>query len=634
MSDTRFDLLRSSLSLAQVERSKHETPWDLFLMAYCGRPMDGRSTLPTDKPRTRAGFATVNLMVAAGSIKKPKMFVKPRRSAEVGNARIVEAFLDQWWNKYKVQMQIVRADRDSKVFGHGWLKTTWNYQERQGRKVEPPAELVDAMLADSDKLSEVMGTAAVPDRAAIVRFLREKLTQVAVDEPVVQRISPYDVWVDPQATEWEMCRWVCHRYFRRMESLQADNMLSRNRFQVQPTAMESSFGGAVPHRTTLPRDGALARTEIWEMWDLEEERLYIWATGGEKKLYDGDWPYAIGQPFSFLPCYEMPEHFYPMGVMELISPKLAEMNTIRGEELATLRRQRVKWLTRLKYMDKKMRSFLESGQDMQVHAIDDERVELSGVLHRLDPPSINPDLFRMGDGLRGEIYEETGVSEYARGYAQTVRSATEVDTISQWSSARVQQMTDNSQGAMVDVARKLVGLAQQNLTRGDIVRLVGEKEYAKFLTQGEAQYNPKAFPDRKEVVIPFDRTDIAGEFDFSLEAGSGMPDNEQVRRQNVMQLAQILIAMPEANKEKILEQMVDAFGFPDPTSWILPPDERMMAQQGVGSPPAPGGPPGPGMATPAGLHAGRPGTGRGPTQGREQEMAAAGKQGGKTNVGR
>lgn len=619
MSKKRWETLRTSLEIAKTERQKHEPAWDWYLQQYSKRDSAGASSLPTDEPDTRIAFATVNMMVASSSVTRPKMYVKPRRKEEVGNAKIVEAFLEQWWQKYRIQKQMVRADRDSKVFGHGWIKTTWNYQERQGRKVEPPPQLVDALMAEHDQVAEAMGMTLT--REDVTNYLREKLTQIAVDEPVVQRLSVYDVWVDPQAPDYENLRHITHRYFRRPESVKADEMLARTRYEVEPSAVESNFSGLLPHRSTLAKDGALARVEMWETWDLEEERLYIWSTGGDKLLYDGDWPYAIGHPFTFIPCYEVPEHFYPMGIMELISSKVWEMDEIRGEQLAALRRQRVKWLTKEKYLTDKMRRFLESGQDGMVHGVDDERIPLNEVFFRLDPPPLNPDLFRIGDNLKNDIYEETGVSEYARGHAQTVRSATEVDTINQWGTARVQQMVQNVQDGMVDVARKLVGLAQQNLTQEDVVRLVGQEEYAHYL-----QLSPKAFPSGKEIVVPFDRNDIAGEFDYQLEAGSANPENVQTRKMDVMSLAQVLISMPEANREEIIRQMVEAFGFVDVESWIIPMQQRMAMQQ-MGMLPSPTG-----VSPAAGQRQAPPGTGRPPTRGQERQAAQDGQQGGKMNV--
>ena len=623
MSDKRWQDLRTSLEIAKTERRKHETAWDSFMMLYSGRPMDGRSAVPDDEVTNRSAFPIVNIMVASGAVKKPKMFAKPRRKEEAGNAKIVEAFLDQWWQKYKVQAQIARADRMAKIIGHGWLKTTWNYREREGRKVNPPPQLVDGMLGEQAAMSPVMDM--VVDRPQVVSYLREKLTQVAVDEPVVSAVSPWDVWVDPQSPEFENVRWITHRYFRRPESVRTDERFRRIRSKVVSTAVESNLSGNSPLRTVMPLDGALERVEMWETWDIEEERLYIWSSGNDGLLYDDDWPYAIGHPFDFVPCFELPEMFYPLGVIELIAPKIAEKNSIRSEELSQLRRQRMKYLTRTKYLNADMKTFLESGQEGQVHGIDDERIPLSDLFHAIVPPPINPDLWKMGEGLQQEMYLDTGASEYAQGYATKVRTATEVDAIGSLGTARVQQMVQHVQDAMLGVARKLVGLAQQNLTTGDVVRLVGLEEYAHYLDA-----SPKGFIHGKEIVVPFERQDIAGEFDFALEAGAAQPDNEQVRRQNLLQLAQILLPMPEANREEIIRQMVQTFGFLDVESWIIPPELRTAPPGAPGSPP--GAPMGPRPPVPAGAPMSNPGAGNANhTPQARQQMAQAGAAGGRAS---
>ena len=61
-----------------------------------------------------------------------------------------------------------------------------------------------------------------------------------------------------------------------------------------------------------------------------------------------------------------------------------------------------------------------------------------------------------------------------------------------------------------------MNLAQTYVTGEQVARVVG----------GNAQ----------QLWVPFTREDIAGEFDFEVEAGSTQPANESFKRQQAMQL--------------------------------------------------------------------------------------------------
>lgn len=589
MSEERWKELKVALRHAQSHRSLHEPAWKRYNELYSGRNSDGAATMPEDIPESRLATSTVNIMVAAGQVAHPKILARPRRANEFGPSKIVEAFLDYWWDKYKIQREIVRADYDAKIIGHGWLKTTWVYRERsKGRDLEPPVEYVDAMLADAEEMSKVLGPEIVPTRENVVSYLRKQMKQVAIDQPTSIRVSPRDIWVDPQATVFEQRRWTCHRSFRRVEDVRGDRNLNGHRKKVQGTALETHADQTLTLRMAVPQtEGALLRAEMWEMWDYEEERLYIWSSGCDELLYDKDWPYAVGDPFTFIPCYEVPDQFYPMGVIELCAPMLWEIDDLLEEQLLARRRQRVWHFMRADDLTDDVKKAIESDVDRLVIPVSriDQGRQLTDLIHTVMPPPVNPELLRQEDTMKARLYQATGISEYQRGYAESGRTATEVDSINQYSTARVRLMVDGVQSAMVDVARKLVGLAQQNLTRRDVIRLVGFKEFGDLM-----QVSDESFMDGNELVVPFTREDIAGEFDFKLEPGSALPDGEVARKQSALQLAQILMAMPEANRPELLKYLVKAFGETDPDRFLLD-AEQMAPPPGSGAGQQPGEPP-------------------------------------------
>jgi len=81
--------------------------------------------------------------------------------------------------------------------------------------------------------------------------------------------------------------------------------------------------------------------------------------------------------------------------------------------------------------------------------------------------------------------------------------------------------------------------------------------------------------------VPYSRQDIQGEFDFSVEAGSTLPNNETKRPQNALALNNIfapyvgVLIQPEPWLAYIMKEM----GVKQPEQFLIPGAGQMMVQQ-------------------------------------------------------
>jgi hypothetical protein len=93
---------------------------------------------------------------------------------------------------------------------------------------------------------------------------------------------------------------------------------------------------------------------------------------------------------------------------------------------------------------------------------------------------------------------------------------------------------------------------------------------------------------------PYSAADIEGEFDFEVEGGSTQPQNETFKRQQAMQLLQVLqpfVPMGVINVQELLAQVLrDGFGMKNPEKLILEPQPQVDPATGQATDPVTGQP--------------------------------------------
>ena len=119
--------------------------------------------------------------------------------------------------------------------------------------------------------------------------------------------------------------------------------------------------------------------------------------------------------------------------------------------------------------------------------------------------------------ISSDIDRVSGVSEYQRGSLPEIRrTATEAAIVQDAANARAADKLATIEGAIAEVAYRLVALAEQFMTGEQVARITTKN--------GE------------QVWINYDREYLEGEFDYEVEAGSTQPQNESFRRQMALQL--------------------------------------------------------------------------------------------------
>lgn len=523
----------------------YDDTWRRLIDMYRGRHYE----YATDEDRllVNIAFSTVNVISPSVSVNYPKIAVNARKPEDAPRAVITEAVVNYWWKHYKVKPEFRRAVKDFLVVGHAWLKVGYRYVEEE--------EVLDGEEGSTVDENNIITPNVI----------------VREDRPFVERVSPFDVFVDPDATSEYDMRWIAQRIRRPLKEIKEDKRYNQSaRNNVSATAGSRYYDEPDRKRTW---DESHQYADVWEFYDLKTGKMAVFADGGDQFLIKPTlMPYAFGHPFVMIRNYDVPDYFYPIGDLEAIEPLQRELNETRTQMMNHRKRFSRKYLYKESAFDADGRSALESDFDnVMVPVSSDEN--LNNVVAPFPAVITPPEFYNQSNMIQADVEQISGVTEYQRGGLPEIRrTATEAAIMQDAANARAADKLATIEGVIANVAHRLVALAQQYLTGEQVARVVGR--------------------DGEPMWVTFDRDFIAGEFDFEVEAGSTAPVNESFRRQMALQMVDAMAPFAGAgivNMQQLAAHVLQfGFGVKNPDEFLQAPPPPMPEGEAGG--PVPGGP--------------------------------------------
>ena len=568
------------------EQEGYDSLWERMIDLYRGKHLPTTAN-EQDQLVVNIAFSTINVIYPSVSVNFPKITVAPNRPEDEDRAVFTEAVINYQWRHFDFQEQVRRAVKDALIIGHGWIKVGWRYTEREVPLDGPQmAQQLTELSAQVDEFAEMRPdlAAALPTDEEIADHLPQTTVEVEEDRPTVERVSPFDIYVDPEATSLDDARWIAQRIVRPIEDVRRDPRYKKSaRLRVEPD-LGVGHSEAKSRREWRKRhavDPDDQRVTIWEFWDLHRKKFAVFADGGDEFLIEPmDMPYACGHPYVMFRNYDVPDYFYPLGDLEALECLQQELNALRTVHMQARRSFARKWLIRGRAFGPQSRAALESDEDGELVEVLDENTPFSDLIAAIPHNPIPPEIYAQADQVEQDMADVSGVSEYMRGQVPEVRrTATEAALINDHTAARAADKLAQIEKGMSRVARKVVQMNAQFLTQQMWARVVG--------------------PENSIFWVPYERDDVAGEFDFEVEAGSTQPRNETVRRQEAVQLAQAMgpwVQMGIVDPRQLARHLLQyGFGIRNPDKFLTPPvpmlppgpEGEEAAEGGVGGPQPP-----------------------------------------------
>jgi len=590
---TQTDQLK--FALAEISRSKkwrsdegYDDNWRRWIDLYRGYQYEGAKS-QNDRLIINIVFATVNVLVPAVSVNNPKFTISARKPDSQAQAMLTQEILNYLWQVHRYQQDFRLAVLDFIIIGHGWNKVGYKWVKKEPESKDADVESDGSPDADSDAYEE-----GVDDRKDKEGNSESELN-TDDDRPFVERISPFDVFVDPDARHPKEMRWIAQRTWRPLADVRVDSRYSataRKKVGARSWSRwtDGNADGDGRSGDTEPAQN-LQYAEIFEFYDLKRKTVATLSydssdDGGEdggflikpKKM-----PYASGHPFEMIRNYEVPDHFYPIGDIEQIESLQLELNETRNQMMNHRKRFARKWLYEKDAFDRDGVMALESDVDnVMIPVISDG--DPANVIAPVPAVITPPEFYNQSDMISTDMDRVSGVSDYQRG-AQTAikRTATEAAMIQDASNSRAQDRLTKIEDSLGRIGERIINLMQQYLTGKHVARITS--------IPGAAW-------------LEYDKDYIKGEFDYSVQGGSTEPQNETFKRQSAMQLVDASMPFLDAgvaDPVKLYRKVLEGFGITDPTGFIQPqalaanapppPGEQPALPPGPQPAPGPGGPP-------------------------------------------
>lgn len=544
--------------------------WRRMIDLYKGKHYEKLSS--TDRMVVNRAFATKNVIAPSVAVNNPKFIVEGRTDEDAAAAVIAEEVLNYLWRAHKYKKEFRLAVDDYLVVGHGWCKVGYKFKKKAVKKV-------DASTVGDDAESDA--EPGVDDREPVEGNV-ETEQKVHDDRPFVERISIFDIFVDPDARHLGEARWVAQRVKRPVADVRVDSRYASTHARKAVSSAQDIWDSTEDDTRIGMQANAVSKgfVDVWEFYDLREDTVstFINEYADGFMIDPKPTPYAFGHPFVMLRNYEVPDQFYPMGELEAIEALQLELNATRTEMMLHRRRHSRKYL----YSESGLSGdgaldALQSDEDNTMVPINTEVVSLNEAVMPMPTTQISADQYNMSDIISGDMDGISGVTDYQRGgpQANIRRTATEAAMIQDSSNARSSDKLAGIEDCLGEIGARLIGLMQQYMTGEQVVRVVGSQ----------------AMP----LWVNYDKDYIRGQFDFTVEGGSTQPVNESFRAQRAMQMMdaaapflQMGVADPVALWRKVL---TDGFGVKDATPFIVQQQEDPMMsdnpldQQAEGMPP-------------------------------------------------
>lgn len=498
--------------------------WRRLIDAYAGEQIPPE--YKGDRALVNMAFAVANIVVASTTTQYPKFTVKATKMNLDDQAVIAEAVLNYLWQHYDCHEEFQQSVVDFTQVGHGWLKVGWCYEEYETDVALSPEQQQAEREARNlelsvEAMSDTEGAGELPSREDVEAEVGGSSTEltITVDDPYVERISPFDVVVDPEAISIRTLRWISHRIVRDLDEVREDkNYDSRVRHKVQADRMLIDTD-MDDEPLTDPEMGTDAdRVTIWEFYDLRKQTWCVFAQSGDGFLRKPEAiPYKYANPFVMLRNHEVVDRFYPMGDLEVIESLQEELNKTRTQAIDARKQNVRKFIGRASALGPEARQALSSDADGEVVLVEDDTQPLDQILIHAPYLQFDPSIYNShGQTVMGDIQTVTGLSDYQ--FAQmpdTRRLATEAMAVQGATNARAQFMLARIERQLAQCGRKLLMLAQQFVDDQRVARISGPGGDMMFQYSGE---------------------DIEGEYDLAVEAGSTQPNNDVLRRQEALSL--------------------------------------------------------------------------------------------------
>lgn len=471
----------------------------------------------------------INVIVASSAGNDPTHIAVPYGGGAAAEdaAYVANAVIRYFWVRTRATLDLRDSVQDLVVLGNGFLKTGWNFEERQVDKERHEIDEEIAALLEADRLEAQLEERDPFDPQELADQVLPTKAVAERDEPFLEYVSPYDVFVPQDARRIHTTRWVAHRVTLPVEEVEDNDGFdaeARGDLKHDGTVDGASDVVAEWRRQAEDAKGVQGRPStfdtvtLFEFYDLRADHLLVFQLDADKPLYEGPmpWSHRYG-PFVHLRNFSANGNdFWAFGDLENIASLQAAFNEFIREQLDNARRAGNKYVVDKKYLTPELREALTSDESDVVAPIELPNGKTIGdVVQSLERKALSGDVYAAKVDLEDYLRKILGINDFQAGGSGADRmSATAAAMVDGVASLRAQAKRQQVEEAAAHAGLLLLLLCQEFLDQPRAIRIAGE--------------NGVAWPN-------VSAADLHGEFLVNVEGGSTQSVNPATREQKALQ---------------------------------------------------------------------------------------------------
>lgn len=474
----------------------------------------------------------------------PWITVNAKRVEDIGAAQIAEQVVNYMWEDLRLKPQIKDALLEAILVGHSWMKV--GYAAEFGTVESQPKES-----------AEKKGPGRPPKK-----FKEVETNEYVKSESVfAYHVSYKDIIFDPSATfpATHNARWMAHKIVKPYRAVvqsgiyEHTDSLKPNVYVDDPNvpydtpdSLKEGFGKDV--RSVV----------LWEIYDLDHQTITTVSPGCPHKLREVPLPDYLngGFPFVQFAFNPVPGDVYPMSDIAPHEGMILELTKILSIEMNHLKR----WNRQIivdadTFTPDEAAKFKDANDGAVITA------QSGGARDKIFIPPYAPvqsDVYAIWNqvfDIWRSIAGQTQADQGGQPKAQT-RTLGELRMQLQGGKARADEKVDVLEDSIAEVARKILTIIQKKYDLPKIARIVGPKSVqekilkilpdrpsAQPMMPGSQEPNPlqpKSF--ESDFGFSWNKTDIMGEMDVDVLAGSTVPMDRESQLQIMEKMIPLLPA--------------------------------------------------------------------------------------------
>ena len=472
------------------------------------------------------------MIINTVSARDPKFVVTPVGGDLVSierNAQIAQTILSYFWKRADATAILRDMTQDMVILGNGFAKVGWAYSETTMDRTpeDYDSEINDTVAAAMEQAAMNGTTLSEQQIAELVDSVSITQQLVEEDEPFVEYVSPYDVFLPANARRMNSTRWVCQRIRVPLEEVRNNNMFDKQARED----LKADTGYADPTTLTQFEDRSEGLPEVFsyvtlfEFYDMKEHTMCVFQMDSERALYEGKNPHAHRYP----PFVHMRNFndggmtVWSFGDLENIAGLQLMINEIMVAELNDLKRVGNKYFINKKVLTPELTKALQDNKPDQVIPLDlPGNVGINEVLVPVQRQATPADNYMMEQKLQNYMQRILGVTDFQVGNISAANRtpATAAAAVEGASTTRAMDKMTNVEKASREIAIRMLALCQQFMDNSKAVRIAG----------------PNA-----TTWLQVNEEDIDGEFFIDIEGGSTQAINPATRYRQGQELLQQIV---------------------------------------------------------------------------------------------